>query len=119
MSREQEYFPPSGSKYKWGSKALNYSPWICDLGAQMDPDIHYLIYPLDVRLYVDLVDGKFKWVAICVDWHGARSEKTGLAESGSSAIKEAEAFGEEFYNSQMLPWIRTALQAGWRPPARK
>lgn len=26
MSREQNYFPPSGTTLKWGSKALTYSP---------------------------------------------------------------------------------------------
>lgn len=112
MSFELDYFPPKGTVYRWTPKALNYSPWFCDLGG-----IKGLVWPASVFLRVDLVDGDYKWMVEVCNWRSERTLAYGFERSPLEACLEAERRGVEAVVDLTPAWVRTALENGWRPPA--
>jgi len=115
MSREQPYFPPQGTAYRWESKALQYSPWVCLLSQQKEPDLW--LFPLDVTLRVSLDDGKWRWYANMTDFHYVRTTLSGVEPDSLTACLTAERFGLEWLADRLPDWVRTALANKWRPPA--
>jgi len=115
VSYELEYFPPVGSKFKWTPKALNYSPWACDLSHQIDSNL----WPLLVSATVDLLEGRYKWRVDIIDWHHRRSHREGECDSALAAILVAESTAESEFQRLMPDWVKTALANGWRPAGPK
>lgn len=119
MSKDLGYFPPcGGGKYRWFNKSLNYSPWRCDLGGQMNKR-KLSIWPASVWLTVDLIDGQYVWRADVTGWSHEASLVSGTAPSAEAAITAAEKAGEEAFRALMPAWVVTALENGWRPPHSK
>lgn len=107
MSDRQEYSPPEGTKYKWGTKALNYSPWVCRF---------FSYWPACIVARVELKGNKFLWV---VETTGFKFESTYNSGSNRNALQaclDAESFCEEEKARIWLPWMDIAVAAGWRPP---
>lgn len=118
MSAAQDYFPPQGSRWKWCSKALAYSPWACDLSEQMrPPDIRFL-WPLSIILRVDLRDGQYHWRVDVRPWSGEDFTLKGSTKAPLDAMLAAEQVGERIFNEQMPEWTLLALANGWRPSSR-
>jgi hypothetical protein len=115
MSRELDYFPPKGTKFQWGSKELQYSPWYCNLGKQREPGIWPS--PLSVLLCVDLIQGQYKWHVKTWDFSHRSSNISGVATTALEACLAAECAGERFLDEQLPDWVRVALANNWRPPA--
>lgn len=114
MSQELDYFPPRGTNYEWGRKELTYSPWGCALADQLGPKDHW---PMNVHLYVDLTDGKYKWDVKVHGWkHADRFWVSGSCDDPLEACLEAEAAGAAEYAKLTPEWVRAALANGWRPP---
>lgn len=116
MSTELEYFPPKTSKWQWANKSLKNSPWVCNLGAQMKPKGVDSVWPADVRLTVDLLDGQYVWQVKVTDWQHAQHVEVGTALTAKAAIAAAEAMGESAFRAMTPNWVLMALEAGWRPP---
>lgn len=110
MSLTQNYFPPNGTKYKWNSKALNYSPWTCHV---------WELWPASISASVDKIESGFKWRVDVWGWHNKdRSEHTkfeGIAESALAACLAAERCAEKQKSKLWKPWMEEAIKAGWRP----
>lgn len=114
MSRELPYFPPNGLRWTWAAKTLAYSAWSCDLSSQKEGDT----WPMQVALYVDLIDGKWLWdVAIC-DFQHRSLYVRGSARSGRAACLAAERRGEKELSKLLPEWVRLARVHGWRPSIR-
>ncbi len=116
MSREQEYFPPSGTKWKWHHKSLNYSPWSCDLSDQREPEIKFRT-PLFVYLTVDKRNERWHWRVEVTDFANKRTNLAGSSSDPFMACEAAELFGEQELDKLLPDWVRTALTNNWRPPA--
>jgi len=120
MSQELAYFPPKGSKWFWHPKALNYSPWGCDISAQIyraeNPSERFLPTGMSIYANVDLLDDGYKWTVIIRGWDGTRSDVAGTCRTGVEAIFEAERVGEQAYKELMPDWVRMPLKHGWRHP---
>lgn len=122
MSREQNFFPPAGSKWKWEPKALNYSPWFCCLSDQVfrkeNPDSRFLPGRMSINLTVDLIEGEYKWVVSVFRWKPQSEPEriSGKCKTALEAVLEAERVGEAIYQELMPDWVRTALTHGWRAP---
>ena len=114
MSRELAYFAPNGTKYKWGSKALTYSDWVCDLSAQKEPKL--FLFPMRILLRVDKINARWQWSVAVTDFSYQRYEVKGSKNDPLQACLEAEKVGEEQMESLLPAWTRTALENGWRPP---
>lgn len=114
MSREQDYFAPKGTKWKWGPKALQHYGWFCHLSEQREPGL--FLWPVSIQLRVDLDGGKFHWVAEVYDWRHARRVVTGARKDALKACLAAEAAGEAALDELLPEWVRTALAHGWRSP---
>lgn len=114
MSREQEYFPPQGTEFKWGSKPLNYSPWHCDIGSQMEPALS--LWPMRVTALVDLRDGSYVWRVAVTDFAYKRSYLHGSDRDALAACLEAERAGKTKLQELLPSWVREALANKWRPP---
>lgn len=112
MSRELAYFPPRTTRWQWSPKALQHSPWVCNLAPQMGAG-HW---KLSVYLTVDLIDGRYVWRVQTRDWDGELSEQTGSEDTAKKATAAAERIGEDSYRELTPEWVTTALQNGWRPP---
>lgn len=117
MSQALAYHPPTGTKWKWGTKPLNYSPWICNLLAQKECTDQYKLHPLSCTLYVDLIDGKYLWQVNTLGFDHVRRDDRGFVETALEACTIAEAKGEDFLRLAIPDWARTAIANGWRPPA--
>jgi len=117
MSFELAYHPPKGSKWIWFAKALNYSPWGCNLLAQKEKDLRHGLWPLACTLWVDLIDGQYCWTISTTDFNHSNQYQTGQAKTALQAIRAAERVGERWIKQQIPRWVRTALQHGWRSPA--
>lgn len=116
MSYELDYSPPHNlCKWKWGAKSLKYSPWVCNLSDQMTPEGSDF-FPASVKLSVDLVEGQYVWRVKTVDWVYRSHEEVGTAPTAGEAISCAETLGETAFLFLSPPWVRTALEKGWRPP---
>lgn len=113
MSLELEYFPPSGQKWHWHSKALNYSPWVCRLSDQWG--LGQKTWPMSVVLQVDLVDGVYRWLVKSTNWRNQLNVTTGTASGPVEAIEQAQAVGEEALVALLPEWVKKALAEGWRP----
>jgi hypothetical protein len=113
MSRQQDYFPPQGTKFK----ALNYSPWHCDLSQQKYAKL--FLHPLNVHLYVDYDEetGMFNWTADITDWLYQRTYMRGVRGNALKACLEAERVGGIELEKHLPRWAKTALKNKWRPPA--
>lgn len=107
MSREQDYFPPSGTKYKWQPKALQHSGWSV---------VTWEHWPAAVRAYVDLIDGWYLWRVEVTDWRHKRLVIKGQAKDDLLACLQAESICEAEKKRLWLPWMKKAVEAGWRPP---
>lgn len=121
MSYGQEYFPPKGSKYEWKPKSLNYSPWACDIAAQMCPPAitDKFLWPLSIILRVDLREsGKYRWSVDVRPWKGEDFTLCGETATGLEALLAAEQVGERIFHEQMPEWTVRALAEGWRSPSR-
>ena len=116
MSRTQDYFPPKGTTWQWGHKALNHSPWHCNLTRQKEPDLHP--FPLAAHLSVSLQDdGLYLWIVDMSDFRYQRTTKQGICKTALEACLEAEHTGEAYLTAMLPDWVRTALTNGWRPPS--
>jgi len=113
MSLELEYSPPSGSRWKWHSKALTYNPWVCRLS---DQRLANPPWPMCVVLYVDLIEGEYRLTVAVTDWRNRLVHFHGACSSALEAILEAERLGDQAFNSLMPDWVVKALAEGWRPP---
>lgn len=114
MSQELEYFPPRGTKWTWHSKSLNSSPWVCNLSRQKEPST--FTTPLNVTLYVDLLNGSYVWRVEISDFSYNRSRVEGYETDPLRACKAAEKTGEAKLKELLPKWARTALANQWRPP---
>lgn len=112
MSREQDYFPPSGTKFTWGEKSLNYSPWRCNLIDQKYPKLW--TWPARIDLIVDLVNGKYKWTVEVTPFKGGRYVIKGQSICALKACLAAEKAGEKELKKMFPKWVITALKNGWR-----
>lgn len=119
MSKELEYFPPNTGKWRWISKALNYSSWVCNLGQQMKPKTVESIWPADVILKVDFIYGEYVWAVKIVDWHHAQHTEVGRAASAEKAVAAAERGGEQAFRALTPEWVFLAIKNGWRSPLPK
>jgi hypothetical protein len=115
MSFELDYFPPNGTKWKWSSKALNYSPWLCNLARQKEPGLN--LWPLDVMLIVDLVKDRWVWQVEVIDFQHQRAIIKGAENDPLKACFAAEIAGEGVLADLLPDWVRAALANKWRPPA--
>lgn len=115
MSEELDYFPPNTTKWKWGSKALNYSPWICNLLPQVFPNLY--TNGASVKLIVDILDGVWKWRLESYYLDGTFVNMKGDANSGEEACNIAETKGEQIIKQMFPKWAITALKNKWRPPS--
>lgn len=116
MSTALEYFPPNTGRWFWRAKALNYSPWSCDLSEQMKPKTISHFWPADVRLKVDLLDGTYVWRVDVTDWRYTRHTETGTTATAKDAVSVSESVGEAAFRALVPDWVLMALEAGWRPP---
>jgi hypothetical protein len=116
MSYELAHNSPSGTKWNWGSKALNYSPWVCNLASQKEPN--FSLWPLDIVLYVDVYDGVCHWAVHIIDFQHKRYLKSGVAADPLKACLEAESVGEKQLAELLPDWAKEALARGWRPPCQ-
>lgn len=115
-NNELSYFPPGGGRrWRWSSKSLSYSPWLCRLAEQMKP-AGTILHPADVVLSVGLAGGKYVWRVTVTDWTYGRHDKAGTASTAQEAIASAEEIGEEAFKDLTPPWVLMALENGWRPP---
>lgn len=115
MSKGLGYFPPHGTKFWWSCKHLTYSPWVCCLSDQAE--LLLSLWPLNVSLVVDLIDGVYKWSVQVIDFKGQRSTVSGEEKSGLEACTKAEEVGILKLRENFPDWARTALLNGWRPPS--
>lgn len=115
MSRELGYFPPNTGKYKWGSKDLNYSPWVCNFTSQVKDLNNIFIFPFRIICYVDLINDNYFWSVKITDWNYEGTEIRGISASATEAIKTAEKVAEEYYSKLVPDWVLTALKNNWRP----
>lgn len=116
MSAELDYFPPSGTKYAWFPKTLNYSPWACRLSDLLLPKHHW---PMSITLSVDLIDGLYHWRVAVRGWRSSDGETVirGATKEALDACLEAERVGVAQYEKLTPEWVLKALDEGWRPPA--
>jgi hypothetical protein len=114
MSKELDYFPPNGTKWKWESKTLQHSPWICCLSTQRERKL--FTWPLSIVAVVDLADGLYHWTVEVCDFRGDRSALFGFSDDPLKACLDAEKFGELRMDDLLPDWARTALVNKWRPP---
>jgi len=122
MSHELSYLPPAGTRHKWSSKSLNYSPWVCRLSDQKskkDQGHSVYFWPMDVVLVVDLKDGIYNWQVEVIDFRFNRSKIQGQEEDPLRACLAAERIGRSKLRELLPPWVKTALANGWRPPAMR
>ncbi len=113
MSYELDYFPPQGTKWAWGSKALNYSPWVCNLADQREPGVW--LWPLSVVLFVDKKGEYYTWWVQVRPFKGKDYNLKGKTKSALRSCKTAEEKGEKELDKHLPNWARTALKNGWRP----
>jgi len=111
MSTDTPYFPPRGS-LPWSPKALNYSPWVCNIGKELG-----LSWPASVIARVDLVSHVYRYRVDVHDWAHNESLLTGAAASAEQAIERAEYLGKRAVKRLMPAWVKKALSEGWRPPS--
>jgi len=109
MSRFLDYFPPKGTKYEWGAKALNYSPWVCRMWEHWPASI--------VARVSKTEDGVYQWRVEVCNFRHQRKTLEGTANDGLAACKAAEEVCEAEKALLWLPWMDEAVKAGWRPPA--
>jgi hypothetical protein len=121
MSREQDYSAPSGTKYPWNPKSLNYSPWVCQLSDHLAAKKKLSavrIIPMNITLTVNLSEGVFHWEMRVRDWCGEVTDRTGNQISALKACLEAEKVGEKAFRKLTPEWVLLALAHGWGPPVR-
>jgi hypothetical protein len=114
MSREQDYFPPQGTKFKWGNKELKHLWWNCNLSTQKEPKL--FLFPLNVHLAVDLRDGLFHWDVKVTDFIHNHSAFSGTSKTAIGACCQAEDVGEAELAKHLPRWVKTALRNKWRSP---
>ncbi len=116
MSRGQDYFPPKGTKFKWENKALDYSPWYCNLSGQKEPKLW--LFPLYVNLTVDYHEktGMFNWTIDVCDFVYNHTILSGCNGTALKACLIAEKIGEVELKKHLPRWVKTALANKWRPP---
>lgn len=115
-NHDLEYHPPKGTKWVWHPKALNYSPWNCDLSRQKEPGLD--LWPLSILLHVCKSKGEWLWFARTVDFKHKRTTLTGSSDDPLKACLAAEEAGEHILAEFLPDWVRTALANKWRPPAQ-
>lgn len=106
MSQGQKYFPPSGTKHRWMSKTLNYSPWTLSFWSH---------WPAAVSAYVDKKNGMYVWSVQIIDFDHKRHVVAGAAKTDLEACLAAEAECERQKSLLWKPWMVEAVAAGWRP----
>lgn len=114
MSRELDYFPPRGTKYKWSEKSIQNSPWFLNLTNQYFNDLN--IYPLKAIIRVYLRDDTYSANIEFEDFNYKRSEHTISAKNPLVVCLEAEDYCEKWIRHNVKDWMITALRNGWRPP---
>lgn len=111
MSRIQAYHPPQGTNHKWHAKTLNHAPWLC---------LFWDYWPATITATVDHDDdGTFLCSVSVVDFDGNRKITTGKHEGALQACLATEKFCQKEKDRIWLPWMETAIAAGWRPPIIK
>jgi len=130
MSKDLPYFPPKGTRFQWGSKALNHSPWVCNILSNLEDTSKYSVFPVSIHAYVDLnpdfashgvVVGsrtRYVWRVRIYDWRGTVIEHLGGADTDIDACKAAETCGIDHYRLLFPDWVKKSLSEGWRPPGR-
>lgn len=115
MSVNQNYFPPRGTRLKWGTKPLNHSPWYCNVKDQMFPNTAH--WTMNISCYVELHnDGFFHFRVEVCDWNFQRKTFSGKSKDALSACLEAERVGLTKIKKLTPRWVLTALKNKWRPP---
>mgnify|MGYP001335384628 CR=1 FL=1 len=117
MSFELDYFPPSGTRWQWHPKTLNYSPWYCNFSKQREPELN--LWPMSINLQVDRKGEKWVWIVDVINFQHERSHVRGEAGTSLEACLAAEAAGQTLLNDLLPDWARTALENKWRPPATR
>ena len=110
-----DYFPPKGTKYKWGSVRQSHTnPF---RGAY----VRGITSPQDAQLtcWEEHVDGRWLFVGVanlCRLDHTYVTKKTRAFTTEAAAIRAVEKIAAEFFKQDTPPWAAEALKARWRPP---
>lgn len=110
MSRELDYFPPQGTKYKWWNKPLQHLPW----GASI-----WEHWPADIVAHVSKKNGVFIWWVDVCTFNFERKCFKGTAKKALTACLAAEKRADKEKAKIWMPWMNDAVAAGWRPPCVK
>lgn len=80
--------------------------------------IHLLeVWPAQISARVESCGGKFLWAVAVVNFKHERLAESGESRELSSACLAAEACADKWVNVLWKPWMKEALEAGWRPPS--
>lgn len=113
MSYDQEYSPPTGTKYQWHPKRLNYSPWVCDISNQAMPDAPW---PFRIAAFVEKSGKSYTMTLEVCDWAGTRTTMRGRGRNAIDACLWAESLANEELERLTPKWIKEAIKNGWRTP---
>lgn len=121
MSREQNYFPPSGTKYKWSPKTLRHSPWYCSITDQHKTSKGLQYWPANVSATVWLKNGEYFYKVVVTKWDGKLKSQAIFLEKSTDALEaclKAEKIGDREIKKLFTKWVVEALKNKWRPPAQ-
>ena len=107
MSIEQDYFPPKGTKYKQGNKALTYSPQHREIWYQQ---------PASIYAHVNKNKNSFIYFVQVRDFNRKIEEFTGKTNDALLACITAEKIGDEEKKLIWLPWMEESIKVEWRTP---
>jgi len=109
-----DYFPPKGTKYVWENPSLQHSPWIVILPA--------LCWPQSCICSVDRTEKGYRGRVSfrSIDCNKLRVEKsTRYFKNPLKALLATENIADELLKNDIKPWMKKAINAGWRPPAQR
>lgn len=113
MSRDYPvaYFPPTGTKYKWGPPSLTHLGWGCNVAC--------LTHPQSLHLDVDRVARGYVGLLRFTSINGGKTvlRKTRYYKTPLSALWAIEKLGDALLAKDTQPWMKKALKMKWRPPA--
>ena len=112
MSRAYPIEPPPrrGTKYHWSSSVLVYSP--------ITSEVPGLGWSQGLWLSVDKDEGGYRGSLVFDSINGGPSirKKTRLYKKLLTACLAIERVGDELLKADREPWMKRALELGWRPP---